>query len=439
MNSGCILASRRWWKTLTAAVAVVFSFSSVLVDTMFSPASSLDDTRSSKLAPEALCAAVSNGSTNGASCRGSTLRAAWQRRAPPAPQPCSTDEIHVRSTRFRALVDAFGFYNSSCPSSSWIAALRNADVAALHDVYINAPRDTAIPPSISRITLNIGANKGYLAASLIGYWKPWTHVTPQSLRSLLEEVPIPRTLTWKVKCGICSDCRSILEPLPEHINSANDKPWNEWLSTHLSLTVFAIEPMPLNLLILDTFAAKLTAAGYGGTLLPLQYGIADFNGLGSFEMTDPGDEVASLDSKSRFRRGRPLVNVSIKTVDALVAAHVDPSVRWVIDIIHIDTEGYDPGVLDGAASTLPYTRVVAFEYNEVSMWANRSLESVVDTLDTVFGFNCYLEWGRFLMRLSGCWSTDFETHAWSNVLCVNRRDARWAAILAGIANEDTFM
>jgi len=63
------------------------------------------------------------------------------------------------------------------------------------------------------------------------------------------------------------------------------------------------------------------------------------------------------------------------------------------------------------------------------MWATRKLEGVVEQLDGM-GFTCYLEWNSALLPLTQCWHPGYETKAWINVMCVNRRAASWAGVFA---------
>jgi hypothetical protein len=100
-----------------------------------------------------------------------------------------------------------------------------------------------------------------------------------------------------------------------------------------------------------------------------------------------------------------------------------------VDILMIDTEGYDALVLEGGASTLSnrLIRLLIFEYHGYCPWPLTSLHEVIKTLHS-YGYLCYFEGQNRLWRLSGCWSSLYEFYSWSNVLCVDHQD-HWAVIL----------
>ena len=93
-----------------------------------------------------------------------------------------------------------------------------------------------------------------------------------------------------------------------------------------------------------------------------------------------------------------------------------------IAILKIDTEGFDPAVIDGARSTLEQgmADIVTFEYHYAGLWADTSLQSVVASLEA-FGYACYFDGSPTLTRLDAqCWHASYEFKAWSNVVCVRK-------------------
>lgn len=149
-----------------------------------------------------------------------------------------------------------------------------------------------------------------------------------------------------------------------------------------------------------------------------------------------GDEGSSLGNENRGNG--PLVTVPLMTYDSFVKAHVDPAGTRIIDFLYVDTEGYEPGVLAGAAATLPYTRIVVFEYGASAIWATTSLLEVSKQLDAI-GFDCFITWRDSLVRVNGgCWASELEIRSWSNVLCVNRRDAAWTTAIGRYAKLVTY-
>ena len=69
-----------------------------------------------------------------------------------------------------------------------------------------------------------------------------------------------------------------------------------------------------------------------------------------------------------------------------------------IDILIIDTEGYDPPVLDGARSLFlaGLVRVVIFEYHEVGEWHNYKLGDIVMWMND-YDYEC------FFIHISELW------------------------------------
>jgi FkbM family methyltransferase len=311
-----------------------------------------------------------------------------------------------------------------------LAALRDADFASRV-----AARDAAsaagAPPPLPRgyIFVDVGANKGYLAAATVGLWLPQSGVSPVSCGAVLRALPGGRD----PGCGVCQDCR---EELAAPAASAADV---AWLATQGKVSVFAVEPQPSNFELVLGVAAAWSAAGLPGALLPCQLALSDYEGTASMEDRGRGDEGSSLGNEN-VANG-PKYSVRVTTLDALVASDVDPAGESLLDGVFIDAEGYDPAVIDGGLESLVYARVVVFEYGS---WVTtfprmkrrkRYLSEVVDKMDFL-GFTCYLTWEGALFRLTGCWAPEFEFNGWANVMCANRRDdvasrtlARFATLL----------
>ncbi len=95
---------------------------------------------------------------------------------------------------------------------------------------------------------------------------------------------------------------------------------------------------------------------------------------------------------------------------------------WLeIDVLKIDAEGHDLGVLDGAAGALKGQRValILFEYN--TFWPTlpeRSLQHTVRWLQNM-GYVCYFEGKNVLARLTACWHQALGEPTWRNVYCLS--------------------
>ncbi len=93
-----------------------------------------------------------------------------------------------------------------------------------------------------------------------------------------------------------------------------------------------------------------------------------------------------------------------------------------INILTIDVEGFDGDVLLGATSeVLKRVEYLEFEYNWMGSWKRQHLHDIIQMLDETADMTCYWAGIDRLWRITNCWMTYFDLHAWSNVACVNRR------------------
>ncbi|KXZ46826.1 hypothetical protein GPECTOR_40g560 [Gonium pectorale] len=116
------------------------------------------------------------------------------------------------------------------------------------------------------------------------------------------------------------------------------------------------------------------------------------------------------------------------TIDREIAVNGLPH----IDVLKIDTEGYDPTVLAGAYSALQAHRisVVTFEYNTVWNRVNATLQQCVRYMDDL-GYVCFYD-GPRLFKISGtCWDARYEIKKWTNIVCVARGSVLELEFLAG--------
>ena len=103
-----------------------------------------------------------------------------------------------------------------------------------------------------------------------------------------------------------------------------------------------------------------------------------------------------------------------------------------VDVLTIDTEGFDWRVLRGARSILTRTRYLEFEYHK--KWGREELlKDAVDYLEEL-DFVCYFAGriGRLFKLTHGCWVNElYEVRGWSNVACVHRSEPAWLGIMEG--------
>jgi hypothetical protein len=311
---------------------------------------------------------------------------------------CSKKESFTISDYF----DALNSDDSFCPSRNYFLDLRNND------------------PDNRKIFINIGSNKGYNFAFMYSLWLPHLHINGRKwFEMAIKDPSIPREAFY----GACDDYKEKLNDfdasqIPKQ-NSSNLK----MLAIDLSLS---------SLQFVRDISSRLTKEL--NTQLHIQTlhtAISNFHGT-----TKSGSCIHSLDERCRISsHGENTIPVT--TIDHLwpqlpsllnLTALEEGKGRRV-DILMIDTEGYDALVLEGGASTLSnrLIRLLIFEYHGYCPWPLTSLHEVIKTLHS-YGYLCYFEGQNRLWRLSGCWSSLYEFYSWSNVLCVDHQD-HWAVIL----------
>ena len=106
------------------------------------------------------------------------------------------------------------------------------------------------------------------------------------------------------------------------------------------------------------------------------------------------------------------------TMDAFSDKHMTSNANQNINVLLIDTEGYDFDVLKGAEKTLERVEYLEFEFSSAPRWMEFGLIDVIDYMDEK-GFTCYWAGWKKLWRITGCWQKHFAKHQWSNVACVN--------------------
>lgn len=210
-------------------------------------------------AAEALAASEAPGATaakssavQAASGAASHFRSSFPITAPPAGTWCSASTAKRQAAVFRLDYDQAGTAPSACASSGWLAALRDADFSA------------SVPgsPQHQRILVNVGANKGYVAVTMLALWRPSSGASAMDLYEFLRDKPINHENN---RCGICRDCKEVVPPVPAGA-PANAAALND-------IVVYAVEPQPSNYGLLKGYASRLLAKGSQGALLPFHMGL----------------------------------------------------------------------------------------------------------------------------------------------------------------------
>jgi FkbM family methyltransferase len=158
--------------------------------------------------------------------------------------------------------------------------------------------------------------------------------------------------------------------------------------------------------------------------------VSNIQGRKRFPNMDVGIESIGLEVE--FHHDKNFTDVNIVTLDQIVESLQTKK----IDLLSIDAEGYDYLVFEGGHNTFlsVYVRFLEFEYHSVSPWPKYSLHNLIRYLD-VMTFDCYWQGNQGqLWRLTGCFHENYKVRAtWSNVMCVNRREEKAAALLYSIA------
>jgi FkbM family methyltransferase len=249
-----------------------------------------------------------------------------------------------------------------------------------------------------RYIFDIGCNKGYESAHFINAFVPESGITRQQHYQNLES-RFPG-----LGCGHCIDCQEqddvdVVDASPQRI---------------AVLHIHCYEPAPdMHKVLLGMRSTMASHPRVRWT--PHNLAISDKKGIAVFP--SGCGELCHLGAVSLNN-----ATVNVTTVDdQMIANNIN-----FIDILKIDTEGYDPAVLQGAQVALRQKRVgiVLFEYNNLNLWFKVPLARVVtDMFD--LGYICYFDGKPTLTQLSLCWLDYYELRvsarmAWSNVVCVLR-------------------
>ena len=92
-----------------------------------------------------------------------------------------------------------------------------------------------------------------------------------------------------------------------------------------------------------------------------------------------------------------------------------------LDILSIDTEGWDAPVLRGAIGALraKLVRVLEFEYHNEHKWpTTEQLQDAVSLLESV-GYYCFWQSNGGELAALRPWCPGFEFRQWSNLVCAH--------------------
>lgn len=113
--------------------------------------------------------------------------------------------------------------------------------------------------------------------------------------------------------------------------------------------------------------------------------------------------------------------VKVYSLLELVESKVQAPESQNINVLSIDVEGFDADVLLGATSkVLERVEYLEFEYNWMGSWKGQHLYDIIQLLDEQANMVCYWAGRDRLWRITECWMSYYDIHAWSNVACANR-------------------
>ena len=243
--------------------------------------------------------------------------------------------------------------------------------------------------------------QGYTSAEIFERWAPHVKLTLEFILEMTGD------------CGICQYCErgmsndAEIQAITRGLHNGAVKP----ISNNERVAVHCIEPSHSSYLQLLHIRESLPAV-HISTEWHI-HNVAMTNQSGEVAFTsDCGSELCHIEKSGGGHQ------VKAYSVDDFVRAEGIHD----IGILKIDAEGFDPDVITGAKTTLEQGKadVVTFEYHGLGVWADTSLESVVNSLEA-FGYACYLDGRPTLTRLDAqCWHPDYEFKWWSNVVCVKK-------------------
>lgn len=197
-----------------------------------------------------------------------------------------------------------------------------------------------------------------------------------------------------------------------------------------------VEPMPSTFKLLNLSMYKLGLEKHGFILNNLA--VSSTSGIAFFPDAMPGVESLGLSTCTGNKSsvsGIECKEVHLRTLDEYVSEYVGEN-EAPINILNIDTEGFDFDVLWGSTNTLKRTQYLIFEYHETGIWPFHSIQEAMALLHNA-EFTCYWAGNGKLWRIHDCWQRRemdqiYSWHGWSNIACVKNTFVRLAEIMESI-------
>lgn len=265
----------------------------------------------------------------------------------------------------------------------------------------------------ARTFIDIGSNKGYTAVRFFMLWDPHGHsLTPR---------------TWQNKtgfeCGACADCQESTQAFiqsspcsdpPEFFKTSdpNKRSGLLDLGIHACSKIFKSDPIRVfsfdgNKELVDMVNENIDPH-FKHTWKVTHRAFQHRCGPSGTIRFHSNGELGSI------ARGPGTEEVPCDTVDSMVERNELDHV----DILKIDTEGFDGHVIAGAYNTIAKTTVILFEYH--TLWPEGQIDRTLYDLESN-GYECYREGKNYLVKLTGCSSETVLEPSWSNIYCINNR------------------
>ncbi|KAG2429653.1 hypothetical protein HYH02_013992 [Chlamydomonas schloesseri] len=250
--------------------------------------------------------------------------------------------------------------------------------------------------------IDIGCNRGYFTSTALNYWAPGFGNHNQ----LVFKEHNAGGQYGGGACGICNDCNhgptqplTHLQPQAEvDVHCFEPSQWHQKALTAMRAAVYGPVEAPKT--------DKGTAVRWH--ILP--HAVSNATGTARFP-TSCIHEECNFDL-----RNEAMSDVNVTSIDAYLK---QARIRYV-DVLKIDTEGFDPAVLAGAYNTLRrhLAEVLSFEYHAFWYRSGGTLRMCLDYLEEL-GYTCYYD-APLLYKLTGCWDPRYEIKKWSNIVCAVR-------------------
>ena len=289
---------------------------------------------------------------------------------------------------------------SSCPNPTWLNTMLDLDYNK------SSSRSHA-----KRLLLSVGCN---------------TALDAVGLAHEISHNPIFDVQTWTEQMQNVTG--HLFKPVCPGATQQNFKSGDA--QTVLPIEIHCIEPIDNTINAIKETSQQLGLDQHG--FHSHQYVMSNSTGVISFPTGDVGVEYLASKLCGRRVMGKWVRchDVPMMTLDDFAMQHLP----WLsesdqtVDILTIDTEGFDWRVLQGARSIVSRTRYIEFEYH--AQWGQEELlKDAVDYLENL-GFVCYFAGKERLFKLTnGCWVNRYEARVWSNVACVHRSEPAWLDIM----------